>query len=99
MPACSTWENWVGGAHIVVVVCAGSSTQDLIVPLQEGMKAALKSLEFLEHLDVLHRGRMAEGIPRDSEPRLSSMPPSQLTGTTCADSPGLPASWANPSLA
>lgn len=55
-------EGW--RAHVVVVVRAGSSTQNLIVALQEGMKAALKSLELLQHLDVLRRGRVAVGNPK-----------------------------------
>lgn len=64
--ACPPGENGVRGgrAHVVVVVRAGSGTQNLIVALQEGMKAALKSLELLEHLDVLRRGRMAVGNPK-----------------------------------
>lgn len=33
-----------GGAHIIVVVRGGSSTQNLIVALQEGLEAALKPL-------------------------------------------------------
>lgn len=81
-----------GRAHVVVVVRAGSSTQNLIVALQEGMQAALKSLELLEHLDVLRRGRMAVGNPK----RLSSV--SHLSGQghlslLASRNPGPSPSW------
>jgi hypothetical protein len=43
---------------IVVVVCGGCSTQNLIVALQEGLEAALQPLQLLEHLNILRRRRM-----------------------------------------
>lgn len=49
---------------IIVVVRAGSGTQNLIVALQEGLEAALKPLEFLEHLNIFRRRRMAVGNPK-----------------------------------
>lgn len=52
-----------GGTHVVVVVRGGSGAQNLVVALQEGLKAALQPLELLEHFDVLRRGRMAVGDP------------------------------------
>ena len=58
------WRRGGGWAHIVVVVCGGSSTQNLIVALQEGLEAALKPLQLLKHLDVLRRRRVAVGNPK-----------------------------------
>lgn len=52
-----------GGAHVVVVVCGGSGAQNLVVALQEGLKAALQPLELLEHFNILRWGRMAVGEP------------------------------------
>lgn len=43
---------------VVVVVCGGSSAQDLTVALQEGLKTALQALQLLEHLHMLCRGRV-----------------------------------------
>lgn len=58
--------TWAGGGqtHVVVVVRAGSGTQNLAVALQEGVEAALKPLELLQHLDVLRRRRVAAGNPK-----------------------------------
>lgn len=40
----TTGGEGVGGTHVIVVVRGGSSTQNLVVALQEGLKAALKPL-------------------------------------------------------
>jgi len=47
---------------VVVVVRGGSGTQNLVVALQEGLKAALQPLELLEHFNVLRRRRVVGRI-------------------------------------